>query len=385
MVLASMASTGSAGAQGRAWSLEASIGERLQYEDNVGLDQSGRVADSSSQTVVMLDLAGRTRVLELSAKTRLDFTYFLSESRLNSNDQHVTIDGTYRRPLSRWGLSIAYDRDTTRTTEEDDTGVFILANVRREAFGARPSWSYDLSRLDTVIVRGDFKTLGYEGRLVDYLRYGGEAEWARRLTTQSAFFLTGFGRKFEFDTARSEETEAYGLQAGLTFDVASRLQLRGAGGFLRTTTAPSHPAETEASGGASSLDLLPSAGLVFRIDRRTRLESTFTRSLAPSEIGNILKRDVLDATFVHQWNRKISWGLEFRFLTQKGLEPSPTRVRRSFVRGTPSVEAKLTEAWLLRGGYRFRWQAFDDQDDGAFSSAFFLTVTYQPLARALSP
>lgn len=361
------------------WFVDGSLGERLEYDDNVGLNSRDKVSDFSSQSTLRLDFGGQTETLELGLRSRFDYTVFLDERDLDSDDQRVAGYGSYRTPLGRWGLTAAYDRDTTRTRDEDDTGRFILENVRRQEVEVKPSWSYQLTPEDSLILRGEYNDVRFKEQLVDYMRYGGEAGWAHQLNEVNEIDLFALASLTEPDSELNKKTQVYGLQAGWGFTPLRGLDIRIVGGAYWAKTSFDPPSNRSGSfDDETSVGALPAVSISYQIDPRSTVAANYSRSIRPSGSGEVLERDTLDASLTHNWSPQGSWDIQFRYRAQRSLEDNG-RADRDLVRVMPSVTWQFTDAWSLRGSYRFRWQSLEGDSKDAFSNAAMLTLTYQPL------
>ena len=346
------------------WTVDFFARERLLYDDNVGFTQT-------------VDVGGGTEVLDLTLLSRFDFTYFADESDLDSNDQRLAGIADYRAgELMRFGLAVDYVRDTTRTSELDDTGLFIFDNIRREAFEIRPIWSFDATRIDRFSLEGEYRTVDYERSLVDYDRYGGAIGWERELTRASTLGASAFGARVESDTVDNRESDVYGGEIGIAAEAAPRLDVRFGVGFFRAETS------TDLVAAQSDSGFLPSAGFSFRIAPEAVLDLSYARTVAASGGGGIVERDTIDLSFEQRFSETVTLGLDARYRTQDRVFDDGTP-GREFFRAEPSVAWSITETWSLRAAYRYRQQSFDGQPDDAVSNAGLLTLTYRPLALSL--
>lgn len=361
------------------WFLGGSLAERVEYDDNVGLNNRNEVSDLSSQSTLRMDLGGQTETLELGLRSRFDYTAFLDNSDLDSDDQRVAGYGSYQTPRGRLGLTAAYIRDTTRTRDEDDTGRFILDNIRRQEVEVKPSWSYRFTPTDSVILRGEYNDVNFKRRLVDYTRYSGEAGWAHRLSETSEADLFALALYTEPDNDLDKETQAYGLQAGWNATPLRGLDIRvAAGAYWTKTTFDPSSSRRGSFDDDTSVGALPAATISYQIDRRSTVEANYARTIRPSSSGAVLERDTLDASFAHNWSPRGTWGVQFRYRAQRSLDDEG-RADRDLIRVTPSVSWQLNDTWSLRGAYRFRWQSLEGQSDDAVSNAVMLTLVYRPM------
>lgn len=370
----------SGGARAAELSIDGSLIERLGYDDNIGLNRTDEVSDFSSESILRVDMASQTETVELGLRSRLGYTAFLDETDLDSDDQRVAAYGSYTTPLMRWGLTAAYDRDTTRTRDEDDTGEFILDNVRRQEVEVKPTWSYRVTSLDSLILRGDYSLVDFDEELVDYTRYGGEAGWAHRLNRTNEFDFFGLGSFTESEGNLNRETQVYGFQAGWNSSPLRGLDVRlAAGAYWAKTTFDPSSSRSGSFDSETSVGFLPTATIAYEIDPRTQLEASYARSIAPSGGGEVLERDIVNLAFSHDWSRRWSSGLTFTYRGQDSLEDDG-RADRDFLRASPSVTWRITDSWSLNGAYRLRWQSREGQSKNALSNAVFLTLSFQPLA-----
>ncbi|GJL66179.1 MAG: hypothetical protein NPIRA05_11500 [Nitrospirales bacterium] len=368
------------------WVVEGAASQRIQYDDNIGLRANTSLSDFSSQSRLRLNFSDRTEVMSLALKSQLDFNYFLNESNLDSNNQHLSFTGQYRTLLTQWNLLLSYDRDTTLTSDVDDTGLFLLDNLRREALEVLPSWSYKISQEDRLVLRGDFKSVQFERRLVDYIRYGGEAEWGHRMDTLSEYTISGFAQNIESDNQNNQETLVSGLKTGYEIELLPHVHVRFGGAvFWASTRSDSSDGNSQPVDKEDSFGFLPSANVAYEVDARTTLHLSYARTVSPSGSGNVVKRDIVGTTIVQKWNPSITWRGDFHVLTQEGLAGSRSQIERDFIRIMPSVEWTVTDSWNVKTGYRFRWQSLKRQEKDAFSNAVQLTITYHPMKWELEP
>lgn len=362
--------------------IEATIGERLGYDDNIGWNRSGEVSDLSSQTALGLNFSNRDEVLEFDLDTRFLFTQFLEEDNLNSNDQFVTGEVAYRTPRSRTGVSAEYRRDTSRTGQEDDTGAFLLDNIRQQESNVRPYWSFQATRLDRFTAEAEYRNIDYDRTLTDNDRFGGALGWAHALSEADEISLTVDAGQIDFDTNDDRQVRIIGIEAGWTTELTPQMQANlGVGPYWADlSSGTSGPGSTPDD---DTVGVLANAGLSYQPDSETTLEASYRRFVAPSGGGNAVIRDRVDASFDQDWSARVFWGLALRLQHQEAAfdDGSPGR---DFVRVSPSIGWRLTEDWVLRGSYRFRWQSVDGADGDAISNAAFVTLTFRPEGWSLS-
>lgn len=380
LVCAVLAAAGIGTVRAAETELDATLGERMGYDDNIGWNRDNEVSDLSSQTALGLDFSTRDEVLDFDLGSRFVFTRFLDESNLDSDDQFVTGEAAYRTALSRTALAAEYRRETTRTGQEDDTGALLLDNIRQEEFNLRPSWSFQATRLDRFTAAAEFRQIAYDRQLIDSDRLGASLGWARAISRASEIALTVEADQIDFDTADDRQVRLFGSQLNWTYEPMPDLQVTLGGGPYwadRSTNSSGATADDDTVGA------LASAGLRYQFDTETTLDAGYRRFVAPSGSGNAVIRDRIDASFDQDWSARVGLGVALRFQHQEAaFDSGPPD--RDFFRVTPSIVWRLTEDWALRGAYRFRWQSVDGRDGDAVSNAAFVTLTYRPESWSLS-
>lgn len=369
--------TGVEGARSADWSFETFTRQRVTYDDNIGLNRQDVVSDLSSQSTLEVDLGRKSQSHRFGLSSRFDYTTFLEERDLDSDDQRVAVYGDYQGALMSWGLTAAYSRDTTRTRDEDDTGQFILENLRRHEVEVKPSWSLLVSQVDRIALRAEFDSVQFEEQLIDFWRLSGELAWTRKLSQSDEVEVSAFASLIEPDDDLDRQTQAYGLKAGWSTMPLRGLEVRlGAGVYWARTAFDPSSDQAGSFGDQTSLGALPSLGISYQIDPESRFSAAYARSIRPSGGGAVLERDRLEASFERAWSPRGSWRIDFRYQSQSDLEDGGND--RDLITIAPSVAWQLTESWALRGAYRFRWQSLDGNGEDALSNAVFMTMTYEP-------
>ena len=120
------------------WSVGASLSTMIQYDDNPLLRSN---EDSVWGFIISPEMTvmGETPRTSLKIDLRLDVNQFSGSGvqdqaaeDLDSFDQHFTSDFELHSKHSSLGANVAFDRDTTRTSEITDSGI-LSDNARRES------------------------------------------------------------------------------------------------------------------------------------------------------------------------------------------------------------------------------------------------------------
>ena len=107
------------------WSVESTISETAEFDDNIRLESDSPGAVWGLTTSLSVALHGQTRTLELDLKVGFDYSVFTGpgdNGKLDSFDQHAFARVGRNGQRTTIGLSGVVRRQDTRTSEIEDTG-----------------------------------------------------------------------------------------------------------------------------------------------------------------------------------------------------------------------------------------------------------------------
>ena len=108
-----------------------------EHDDNVRLVEQNAQSISGASIAPGLKLGYRTADVTATLDTKLNFAAY-DESAYDSNDQRLQFDVTKTTPRNEFGLQAGMNRDSTRTSELEDTGRVSDEATRHEDYWFSP-------------------------------------------------------------------------------------------------------------------------------------------------------------------------------------------------------------------------------------------------------
>jgi len=374
--LAALVWLGAGSVQAEEWSVDGRVRGTTEYDDNIRLSPTDAQDDIAFTVSPEVDLQRRGSRLDLTLNTRLDFSRFVKDSDLNTNDQRFLLDTDYRTMHGSWGLEAEINRDSTRTSEVADTGRFIDI-ARKELYRVAPSRSHMLSPRDVIELGGDATIVRYDtSTLTDYNSYSVSGSWAHDLTAVDQIQTNVFGSLFETQVDNETESRLVGGVVTWRHNASEQLQTTiGAGPRYLETEAPRLVGGTVQRRTESSVGYLFNGGIRYQIDPETLFDGTVGHSVEPSGAGEPLERTSAEVNLRWQFDQAFWFGMNGALQFSEESTGSAT-VDRTYLGLSPSINWNVTRDWLLSTRYRFRAQKRENEST-AYGNAVFVSLSYQ--------
>jgi hypothetical protein len=365
-VLTGLASTA---ADADEWSLGATVNQRFEADDNIRMQSSGDDTVYGSITSPELRLRGRSPVLDVSLFGKFDFGWF-SDSDLNTDDQQARLASTYRTETGIFGLDAEVDRDTTRTSELTDTGVFDVI-ARRLRYRLAPSYTAIVTPRNRLRVDGAYTDVTYDtGTLSDYAVVSGGATWQHDYTQKTEVTLGVSGYHYETTSGPDSETDLIALLFGVNHKYSERLS-------VSANIGPRYATIDNALGRENSIGVQLGAGVEYLMSEQTTISGSVDRSVSGSASGTTPERNTLRLSIRHQFLPR--WDFLFGALYIKDEDDSTSGTGgREYISLEPAVRWQVARNVDLSTSYRYRRQEFDSGSE-ADSNAVFITLTYRAM------
>jgi hypothetical protein len=369
-------------AAGGDWYARAALSQQVEYDDNIGLSARKRDRMSALGETSSIDatVGGRSATALLEVASRLNFTRFPSERQLNSNDQYITVSAGRQGQRSSVLLKGQLIRDTTRTSDLDDTGVFIQQNRRREVYRIGPEVSHQLTPVDQLIAGADYTNVHYpSGNLGDYRQFGGRIGWNRALSPRTQFVTNMSAFQLSSNSQGSQDSVNIGALLGFRHLFTDKLEAT-----LLAGPSVSRTATTAAGDGFRqsqtdvSVGYLLDASLRYAAEKRLTLESGVSRTVSPSSSTGLLIEDTSFRNYArYELFPNVYADMVLSYSMRETVGQGVDTDRRDYVAVEPGLRWRFAEDWEMALGYRYRWQAFDRGREEADSSAVVFSLTYQ--------
>ena len=363
------------GAHGADWTLQASLTGEFQFDDNIDLevDDTDTVWGFSTRPQVIV--GAKTPRLDLNVIGGLEYAVFEGQDNLDSFDQRVDGTASYRSQRSTLAGGIGVNHATTRTTEDEDTGL-DFTDARVLSLNGTGSWTYVLSQRNSMGVRGGVRRTTYDTDVLDdFLNYSAGAFFGRQMSEKDTLEVSSTYTRFETTSGLDNTSNAVAGSVSWTHVFTPRAQLSGNVGVNHVwvdedvdrggTIVNETDSRTGAQGGA-----------VFSWrHERGKIDTSFQSGLQPSGRGELDDRNTLRISSTYQATPVISLDLALVYINTGAVTGSDNQ--RNFVSVEPGARWQFLPDWEARLAYKFRTQKFEDEDDWARSNGVRASVTYR--------
>jgi opacity protein-like surface antigen len=363
------------------WTLSSAVTQKTTYNDNLFFGRTTKVDAFGSSTTPEISLKRTSPTSTIVFNGAFEFSEYLNHSELNSQDQLLTLDAKKQiNERSTFNFSGEFSRDTSLTSNQQDTEDFQDQTVRITKWDVGPSWTYLLSPLDSLTLSGFYLDVGYDTpNKTDYRNFGSSLSFSHQLNEVSKITGSMDFSRFEPDNSVNSRTNVYGGLVGYSFEPSERLSVGGAvGGSYSMVT------EDDPSGSGTITDnkvgYRVKFDLKYLIGDQTTARASASHDSEPSGSGRSVTRNRVTAGLKYQLTEKTALGLNFSysdnedfFGSQAGTTKNDTTRSLSI---SPTVTWRLTEDLSLLVQYRYREKIFDTPGGDAVANSAYVSLRY---------
>lgn len=355
------------------WTITPHVAWGANYQDNPQL----ALQDSQATGAASLDArATLTRVAEatqFSAAPRISAVRYPEDRQLDNYGRGLALAYQYESERNTWSIAGDTARDSTLTTELEDTG-FVQERKWRPSWNISPTWSRVWSDSVSGQISVGYSDVAYEDAplLADYSyrninagvnwESGERAQWGASLT--AARLDAPIYRNISDD---------YGVQVSFAFAWSDTQRLKVSGGARSNDLQLAPPGRQRIHEQARgwTLDAAYDVELEFNT-----WHAQATRSVDPSGVGVLVQKDKLLFTLAHWFTEQVSGGLSLTLLQTEELQREKFSARRRYARTGMQVNWVWTPTWTLGAGYGYTQQQYEG-DDVAQAHSVQFTLTWQ--------
>ena len=370
--LAAMAT--SSGALGADWHLNSSITEEFQYDSNWRLDPDNKESLWGFNTRPKVGVEAHTPRTDLNLNGGLNYGYFPDDTDQNSFDQRGDVSLRHRTERSVFGIGGNISHETTRTSEELDSGR-DFSDTERIGMGGNASWSHSLTELVGVGMSGGAGYVTYDTDVLsDYRTFYGGPYVSFQLTEKDTLYLTGTYTRYDRLTGDDLQSDLFVGNAVWTraFTPQISASLRGGANYVSTdedvtiggTTVSTSDDNIGYDGGAS----------ITYTEERASLTGSFSHSIVPSSLGRLQRRNTLALSASYRAAPLITLGFTTNFIQQEAADEDSED--RNYISAEPGVTWHFLPNWYARVAYRFRTQTLSDEGR-AYSNGGVASVSWR--------
>lgn len=347
-----------------------------EYNNNVRLTPEDELDISGGQLSVPLTFTRATERLRSELTGDLTFSKY-NESEWDSNDQRF--EGSTEYTMERGDLDgyVSYIRDSTRTSEFDDTGLVGIDASRREAVQVGGSVSNLFTEKNGVTAGLDYRAVDYDAPQLDDFDYSsGYIGWLHRWSEMTRLRLQLYGSWFENDNndLTDVESDTLGVQAGFDSDLSESFYTSLLVGWATVDTDYSSPEIDD-----DESDTLLVQGLLRYSAERYQLTARLSSEPSPTGSGTLYARNRLDLDYVYQLTERSQFELGLTGGEQTAVDD---RIEndRDYYQGKVGLSYQFAEHWFISGRYRYQFQDREQEDGDADSHEVLLSVIFRPNA-----
>lgn len=369
------------GSSSQEWKLESNISQRLLYSDNLLLGPDTETEAFGSITAPGLRLERTSPTSDIVVDGRFEFAEYLDHSEFNSQDQFLNLDvEQLLSERSTLRLDSNLTHDTTLKSEQDVTGRFLDEAIEFTSWRVGPSWSYLLSPIDEIILRGSYRQVAYDSaEKTDYQYFGPSIDYNHRLSEVDQITSSISAYRFIPDEPGKDTTDTVGTLLGYAYIPSERFSISGAAGVAYSMRDEDDTGSDDNDN--SDVGYRLKLNLKYLMNDQTSARVSLSHDTEPSGDGDQVTRNRATAALNYKLTELTTLGLNVDYADSVdflGFEGDSTtdegKSRYGAIR--PSVSWQLTEDLSLMAQYSYRYKVFEEDDDSASSNSVFLTLQY---------
>lgn len=312
----------------------------------------------------------------------LDLYNYWGSSELNLDRQnfYTDLNGNYQlTERSTLGLATVYRKDTSLTSELLNTGL-VQNQVPRQSIDVTPTWRYNLSESQMVKSNYSHESVTYDPNnygLRDYDTDSGSITYLDQWTPKLQYLIALSALHYSSPGIRQlNETTInnYSLNVGFEHRYSETLTFTGSVGARLTETVIKPIAQ------ATSLGWLFAVGMNKQFEVGN-ISINYNRSVSPTGIGLFLQSDSFDASAEYRFSERFKAVLSSSVIITSSTDSKNKEFDRTYYMIEPKLSWDLTRQATLVGGYRYRWQQYDQSNNAlgneALSNAVYVYINYQ--------
>jgi hypothetical protein len=363
-------------ASAQEWQLTSNISQRMLYSDNLLLSRDREVDAFGSITAPELHLERISPTSTIALNGRFEFAEYIDHSEFNSQDQFLDLDVEQAMSeRSTLRLRANFTHDTTLKSDQDVTGRDLEDSFDFINWYVTPSWSYLVSPVDEIVLRGSYQDVNYDtSEKTDYQYFGPSIDYNHRLDELSQVTSTVSFFRYIPDEGGDDHTDTIATLFGYSYTSSERFSINGGVGF-------SYSMRTEDPGDDSSdLGYRLKFNLKYLMNDQTSMRASLSHDTEPSGEGDQVVRNRANLGFDYQFAPLVTGRLNFDyadnvdFVGEGSSTSEDDRSRYFAVR--PSIGWQLTEDWILSAEYRYRYRLFHEDNESTDSNTVMLTLQY---------
>jgi hypothetical protein len=359
------------------WSLESTISQKTDIDDNYRLQRDSDGFAIGSRTNLNLDLIRKSNIDRFDLIGDFSYLNYFGPGEQDGDGSFVPrLQAKYNRKtkVTNLDFNALYSRDVVSQFDVLDPGVPGQQDAIRTTLAASGSISHALNVRNTVGLSSSFQDISFDdpaasgtpSSSIDTYVY-----WTHRLTKRTDFTATAGVGFLMLDDDLDTERMTSRIRGDVTSQISKKWKLK-AGGGVRTVRSSTEVPFIPDSGRDISIDTgwIGDLSLEYAYKRGT-LAFFASRSLDPGTLGDLQQRTSFGFNAVRKIDDVSELSLSALYRITDGASADGESLSGFVI--SPSYRRRLTDEWTLQTGYRFVWSELSEGD--AISNSVYLTFS----------
>ncbi len=369
-------------AWGAEWSLTPRLSMQLEYNDNIRLRTGPHDSVLGRKVGTGAVLAVSRENFTVRLAPRLQISRYPKDSSLDTNDQYLDFSAVRATERLTLTLQANLTRDTTLTSEAQETGRFFT-NKRRESANLSPSLTWAVTELDTLRLGLSYTSVDYKDSvrtgLFGYNYAVADASLSHQLSETDSVSAIFYASRYRVPDSGSVST-SLGIQGGYTHAFSETLNGTARAGVIMARQKFKLEGEPQNERGNG---MFFNAGLSKQLEAGS-WEAKASRTLTPTSSGYLVGTDEVQLHIRSDLKPRLTGNLSFTGLNKEALGSQRTASNRRYARLGAGVRWRLTRWWSLKGDYAYVWQEHENAARAAESNMLMVSLEYAGDKTAIS-
>ena len=351
------------------WQWSYTLGNTVQYSDNIQLHVNPKGPAGSSQTNGGFDLKALSRSWQWALGADFGYlVYFGEGAPTRRSSKNVAADSSISKSTrdTDYSLSAHFSEAPAQSTQQTELGI-VTSNILQLSYGAVAQIVHRSDRLDTFNVnvradRSDFSQTGSGPQSSTTLE--GTSTWTRQLTPLVDGRLLTSVQYYRLEGSPQTEQLIYNIALGGKARLSKRL----------TVDANIGPTIVQqlGSGTTTSIDVSGDLTINYQPRKDLNVSLSLSEDISPDNLGGLRQFQSAIAALGYQINDYASFNLAASYSNSTGTGNSPNSSR--YLTVSPSFTYILARD--LNAVLSYRWARSDAGSGIAQSHSVFLTLSY---------
>lgn len=357
------------------WTLKGSLGQQLQYNDNMALSTISKEAVFGYLLTPILQATRKTGALDIGFQGQGLVSRY-DNSRWDCDNYNLGLNNAYRARRSVFSLNGGYSVSCSYAQQLTQTGI-LVPNSQSINYRLAPSWTWQWTPRDQIMLASSYsKTtysnssggsasntgIGFSGNDTYTVNLSRNHLWSRRLSLNGKL---GFSN-IQYTGSNASTQNLFGFQLGANYILNHYWAVSAGGGPVWVDT------QQGSSGQASSLSLGSIANISLNFNGQLAKFSTgYSNAVSPSSIGQTLQTHSIFANYSYQLSRHFFLGITSNLSRSQSIGGQSTdnnitsQFNRSYFTASLSITWEIEKNWRLRANYIYRWQDYQQDNNVA--------------------